>query len=318
MLSIITPCYNSANKINKLIQSLEKQKDKNFEWVIVDDCSKMEDYNLLMGKLNNASISYNLLRNEKNIGAGLSRNRALKNSKGDYVCFVDSDDYVSDYFVGNINRQLDDKNSDIVFFNYYIEKNNHYRSCATLKDGFSSQCLTKDIILSSCSTNVCGKVYKKDLIEANNIEFPSLKRFEDWVFNIRAILKADTFEYIKKELYYYVDNNNSLTHIYTTNVCQYSLEAFKIIEQELLKYSYDLTEALFNREVIYVAALDYIHNPTFENKDTLKGLTKLYRVNLHNKYTRRFAFHQIFILSTVKFKMFLLLFLTGLGVKIIK
>lgn len=86
LVSIIMPSYNTASFISKTIESVLNQTYKNWELLIVDDCST-DDTDEIVSKYNDKRIVY--LKNEKNSGAAISRNRALRNAKGKWIAFLD-------------------------------------------------------------------------------------------------------------------------------------------------------------------------------------------------------------------------------------
>lgn len=90
-VSIILPSYNSINYIEKAIKSVIDQTFKNWELIIIDDCSK-DGTKLLLKKKYSKIKKIKIIFNKKNLGPGLSRNKGLKFSKGKYVAFLDSDD----------------------------------------------------------------------------------------------------------------------------------------------------------------------------------------------------------------------------------
>lgn len=90
LVSIITPSYNTAPFIEETIKSVQSQTYTNWEMIIVDDCSK-DNTDEIVGKyLSDSRIKY--IKNEKNSGAAVSRNKALKEAKGRWIAFLDSDD----------------------------------------------------------------------------------------------------------------------------------------------------------------------------------------------------------------------------------
>ena len=90
LVSIIMPTYKCGQFIERSIKSVQTQTYQNWELIIVDDCSK-DNTDEVVGKyLSDARIKY--IKNEKNSGAAVSRNRALKEAKGRWIAFLDSDD----------------------------------------------------------------------------------------------------------------------------------------------------------------------------------------------------------------------------------
>ena len=90
LVSIITPSYNTAKFIGKTIESVQNQTYQNWEMIIVDDCSTDNTDEVVDGYLSDKRIKY--IKNEKNSGAAVSRNRALREAKGKWITFLDSDD----------------------------------------------------------------------------------------------------------------------------------------------------------------------------------------------------------------------------------
>lgn len=90
LVSIVTPSYNTARFIAETIESVLAQTYSNWEMIIVDDCSTDDTDTVVKPYLSDTRIKY--LKNEKNSGAAVSRNRALREAKGRWVAFLDSDD----------------------------------------------------------------------------------------------------------------------------------------------------------------------------------------------------------------------------------
>lgn len=90
LVSIIMPSYNTAPYIDETIQSVLHQTYKNWELVIVDDCSTDKTDEVVKPYLEDERIRY--LKNNNNSGAAVSRNRALREAKGRWIAFLDSDD----------------------------------------------------------------------------------------------------------------------------------------------------------------------------------------------------------------------------------
>lgn len=89
LVSIIMPSYNTARYIFETIQSVINQTYQNWELIIVDDCST-DNTDIVVEKIKDPRIKY--IKNEKNLGAAVSRNRALREARGRWVAFLDSDD----------------------------------------------------------------------------------------------------------------------------------------------------------------------------------------------------------------------------------
>ena len=117
LVSIIMPSYNTAKYISKTIESVLKQTYKNWELIIVDDCST-DNFADVISNINDSRIR--VYYNEKNSGAAISRNKALREAKGKWIAFLDSDDLWDE---DKLRKQIDFMASNNYDFSYtkYIE-----------------------------------------------------------------------------------------------------------------------------------------------------------------------------------------------------
>lgn len=97
-ISVIIPCYNAGEYIEKTLRALEQQTLQDFEVIAVDDCSSDNTAEVIRTIAAGSNLQITLLQNEVNSGPALSRNRAIDASCAEFVCFCDSDDwYEEDY-----------------------------------------------------------------------------------------------------------------------------------------------------------------------------------------------------------------------------
>ena len=113
LISVIMPCYNSAEHLESSIQSIQAQTYPNFELIVVDDGSSDNSKDILLG-MSDADERI-LVFSQKNKGAGPARNRGLEEAKGEYVAFLDSDDYWSDTFLINMLDGLVAGNAELAY-----------------------------------------------------------------------------------------------------------------------------------------------------------------------------------------------------------
>lgn len=118
-ISIITPAFNSENTILETYKSICSQSYSNWEWLVTDDCSTDSTFEILiqMAKKDNRILCF---KNETNSGAAVSRNNSLSNMSGDFICFIDSDDF---WLLGKLEKQfafMEENNIDFSFTAYEI------------------------------------------------------------------------------------------------------------------------------------------------------------------------------------------------------
>ena len=192
LVSIIIPYYKKKNYIEQTLKSILNQKYKNFEILIVYDDSDKSDLSFLKTlKKNDSRIK--LVINKKNIGAGKSRNKAIKLSKGKYLAFIDSDDlWHPDKLKIQVNYMT--KNKILISHTSYniIDKNNSligYRKARRLD--------YKDLI-NSCDIGLSTVMIEKTLLK--NRYFAKLKTKEDYVLWLKLAKDNFSFYPIKNTL----------------------------------------------------------------------------------------------------------------------
>lgn len=205
-VSIIVPVYNVESYLVKCIESILGQTYKNFEVIIVDDGSR-DNSGLLGDQLSREDDRIHVIH-KKNGGLSSARNEGLKNARGKWIMFVDSDDYLSIDCLNSLVFAAKDTESQIsvcnmvrVFENapdqpFYAPVNSQ-----TVLDGIKR-------FRTLEQPSVCNKLFKADLLE--NIEFPEGKFYEDTYIYHQLCYKANKIVLTGKNGYYYLYRNNSI------------------------------------------------------------------------------------------------------------
>ena len=118
-ISVIIPCYNAGNYIEKCLQALEKQSFQDFEVILVDDCSADHTADVIRAFAQRSGLKIMLLQNDVNSGPALSRNRGIAASNGEFVCFCDSDDWYEPDYLQLLYRKSQEEKAEMVIANYY-------------------------------------------------------------------------------------------------------------------------------------------------------------------------------------------------------
>ena len=192
MISVIIPVYNSESFIDKCIQSVLRQTYKNYEIILINDGSTDNTQKILGKYASNKKIT---IINQKNIGVAKTRNKAIGLSKGEYLIFIDNDDYIDDdYFEKFINNI---EENDIILCGYRRPNSrNRVISKVKLKDTEWS----KYMIVAPWA-----KMYRKQFLQKNNLVFLDNNIGEDVYFNILAYSltkKIKTISYIGYNWYF--------------------------------------------------------------------------------------------------------------------
>lgn len=112
MISIITTVYNVEEYLTECLTSILKQTFNDFELIIVNDCSTDNSLKII-NEFRDKDKRIKLINNENNIGCGMSRYLALKEAKGDYISFIDGDDYIDETFLEKLYEAVIKNNADI-------------------------------------------------------------------------------------------------------------------------------------------------------------------------------------------------------------
>lgn len=212
MISVIVPIYNVERYVEKCLDSVLSQDFSDFEVVLVDDGSTdkssaiCQDY-----AFRNSKIKY--FRKE-NGGLSSARNYGLDVSAGQYITFIDSDDYLDSRYLSHLHRLVDNHHADIATCFYCIERNgsaNPWRPTDEEEIPLGSRdallCLFQSKEIDVCA--VC-KLFKRDLFDG--IVFPEGKLFEDVGTTYKLIGAAKIVAVSHKSLYHYVMRDDSIVH----------------------------------------------------------------------------------------------------------
>ncbi len=213
-VSVIVPIYNVEQYIDKCLKSLLAQSLKEIEIICIDDGGT--DKSVEIAKKYQAKDSrITLIHNETNIGVGPSRNKGIKAATGEYIGFVDPDDWVDKDFFEKLYEKAVRKNLDLA----KAESKYVYPSGNIVKSNLNST-IKKELKLGM---NLCSifyyefttALYKKELILNNRIEFPNIKKSQDTAFLLQAAYKAKNIDFVRNTYYYYLQRDSSSVRTFT-------------------------------------------------------------------------------------------------------
>lgn len=211
LVSIIIPVYNVEKYLERCVDSVLGQTYKSLEIILVDDgstdnCGKICD----TYKLSDTRIS---VIHKKNGGLSDARNCGMKISNGDYIFFVDSDDWIKKECIQTLIFYALEKDADVVISKYISVSD---ETMLQIKNKpTSAVMLTKMTALSDLlyqkkfTTSACGKLFKATVIK--NVQFPVGKLFEDVETIFKIIESSERIVLLNDNLYYYFERTNSIT-----------------------------------------------------------------------------------------------------------
>lgn len=201
LVSIIMPSYNTAKYISDSIKSVLAQTYQNWELLIVDDCSTDNTLEIVKSFSDSRII---LLQNEKNSGAAVSRNYALREAKGKWIAFLDSDDI---WLPEKLEKQIKFMNENNLAFTF-----TDYRICLNGKwlpyINTAPNIINKRKMYNYCYFSTITAMYDREKIGL--IQIPNLKKNNDYAMWLQIIEKSNAYR-LPECLSYYIKHENSIS-----------------------------------------------------------------------------------------------------------
>lgn len=216
LVTIIIPVYNVEKYLKSCVESLTKQTHKDIEIILVDDGSP-DNSGILCDTLAETDSRIVVIHKE-NGGVSSARNAALDIMKGDFVTFVDGDDYIDEDFISCMYNAITKNNADIATCGHYrVEFDGTLKSIYTLSDNADDiicktgiESLTDMFYGETCSASSGSKLYKKSFFD--KLRFPGYVMGEDTYVVYHAFSEAKKIAHTNKPLYYYVQHESSVTN----------------------------------------------------------------------------------------------------------
>ncbi|MGY8917831.1 MAG: glycosyltransferase family 2 protein [Flavobacteriales bacterium] len=216
LVSIIVPFYNVEQYIDRCIKSLLSQTYLNLEILLVDDCSPDNTLEIVQQYANNDS-RIKILQYDKNRGLGGARNYGIEQAKGEYILFVDSDDYIEANTVEGLYEKAKDNNLCVLEANY-LKEGEISTEVLPRKSYYSQKVFSGKEYWESipiAPVVAWNKFYKLSFLKENNIKF-KLRKFEDVAFTAEVFMKAKRVMNIDFPFYHYIVRENSIMTETTT------------------------------------------------------------------------------------------------------
>ena len=224
IISIIVPVFNTEKYLQKTLNSVLEQTENNWELIIVDDGST-DNSPLICDEFAKRDSRIKVFHKE-NGGLSDARNFGMQKTTGEYIAFLDSDDYIADNMIKVINRAIKNGNPDLIEFGWKydsfgeISKNNshsHPKEIVLDRVYIYDNIIPQLINIKQRDSKFIydfswNKVFKKEIIESNNVLFDSgRKKWEDRLFLLNYLRFCNSIYFADESLYYYVNVPDSLS-----------------------------------------------------------------------------------------------------------
>lgn len=274
IVSIIVPVYNVEQYLPRCIESLQKQTEEKIEIILVDDGSS--DHSGEICDVYAAKDSSIKVIHKENGGLSDARNCGLDVSIGEYIAFVDADDYVDCEYVDKMKKEMLEKNCDIVQCGYkrvYKDgSTKKFGAGAKINSGKEIQGYLYEPGKSEPYVIACNKLYRRKCFDS--IRFPFGRIHEDYATTYKIFYEAAIISTIEDSLYYYVMRSGSIMQ--TEN--ERSLFHWAMAEKERWEF-YEGKEMLFlasrAKKKYYYRLKDCINHKNTKNKDELIAEMKI-------------------------------------------
>lgn len=241
-VSVVVPIYNVEKYIKKCMDSLVNQTLQEIQIIFVNDGSTDESGNIAKEYASKYPNKIIYLEKE-NGGLSDARNFGMRYAEGEYIAFLDSDDYVENTMYEEMYNKALQENSDYVECDFLWEYPDK-----TKKDKRNSYNNKKEM-LTNVRVVAWNKLIKREILEKNNISFPKGLRYEDIEFTYKLIPYLNKVSYVDKEFVHYVQRNNSIANVQNERTAEiftifdniikyYQEKGFYEEYKEELEYSY--------------------------------------------------------------------------------
>lgn len=290
-ISVILPVYNAEGYLRQCLDSLLSQTFDDFEVICIDDGSTDKSLSILL-EFEQQDNRFKVIH-QKNFGVAITRNDALNLIEGNYVYFMDADDYLDNTAFQKLYDNITSNNSDFAILKaYFVNGDEKYKYPAFDLDDefkkvdFNNFTFTYQDIKNHVLNDLFApwfKLYNKKFILDNKITFPIIKSYSDAPFHVESMLKASKISFVPEYLYYYRENEDSLVHSSKNTLCfvpmsdciekilndtnhfdefEKEFEAFKVVK---IAYYMGFSES----DEFFIKTKEYLKSIDFENNDLI-------------------------------------------------
>ena len=243
-LSIIVPVYNMAaeKKLEYCLESLVTQTLADYEIIAVDDCSTDESWDILKNYEKRFPEKFRALHLEENKHQGGAKNVGLKTAQGEWIGFIDSDDWITPDMYERLIERAKSTGADLVGCDYCLTSEHSMKVGQVVHNNKAGQTGVLDdekrrsLILDGGSLVV--KIFRRSMILDNELWFPEHIFYEDNALGNSYLVLANHFEYIEEPLYYYYQHGSSTVHTISEKRCEDRCEAGRLMLDEAERHDF--------------------------------------------------------------------------------
>jgi len=297
-VTVIIPVYNSSKYLNRMFESVLNQTFKDFEVICINDKSTDNSLEIIEEFAKNDN-RIKVINNEKNLGAALTRNVGINIAQGEFIYFLDADDYIDEKYLEGMVNIIERENCDIVLNLSIISEgtkgSTHYKHPSMPKINPNGETLDKISTIHNAPCIICPRIYRKSFLNKYNLRFLNTHA-DDVVFNTITTIYTDKTFVFYGEYYHYVihnfgmvgqaeaSNSKDLNHIKAHSMIYDYLKEHKKLDDRLKLFRvYPFmkvdTEEKFN---FYKGFIEKIEHDFHKNESIYNEMEKYFAYSLLN------------------------------------
>lgn len=253
-LSIIVPVYNmmAGGKLKNCLDSLMKQDIEDMEVIAVDDKSTDDSLALLESYSERYGARFVTIASPVNRRQGGAKNLGLQRARGQWIGFIDSDDWVAGDMFSKLLKKAEETGADVVGCDYILTDEIGKETGVIIQNnteeqtGMLGEAQYRKLLLQPGSMVI--KIYRRELFEKWNIRFPEGMFYEDNAIGVLPLLYASRFERVEEPLYFYYQYTGSTVHTVSTERCRDRMKAMELYRTECIQRGFF---EKYREEIIY-------------------------------------------------------------------
>ncbi len=235
LISVIVPIHNVEMYIRECIESILNQNYSNIEVILIDDCTE-DQSGIIADKYASKDSRIQVIHNETNVGVSISRNKGIERARGEYLCFVDGDDYVMPDYVEYLLHLCMEHHTPIsvsteCYTSFNLKQNRNEEETV-----YTGEQATEAILCYELPVGVYNKLFERDFLEEKNVRFiEGLPIGEGFNFNTAAFQRAASVAIGHRKVYFYrKDNSDSVTTKFNAEKWIAGLYALQRIKEDFI------------------------------------------------------------------------------------
>lgn len=297
-ISIIIPIYNVENYLCRSLNSIKAQTFSDWECILVNDGSS-DRSGEICDFYANCDSRFRVIH-QKNKGVSAARNAGLNVAHGDWISFVDADDWIESKTYEKVLKYAKENHTDLVQWNI---------QCFSDKGDFkvSSNRPTKNFCLDTLSEyfepSMCVKLVNASIINKNNIRYPEgIALSEDRLFALQVYLAAKKTFYTEEIFYHYYMRSNSAGHSMTKDMIMQEISVIKQMEKLCNQYDYDLNDFILTQKLnAKIHSLVGLKKIDFDFSKTVFPEIDLYLIKQKTRIGKLYSavYHNLYFLANI-------------------